>query len=239
MQEKKKTQIENQDLFAEIGTEVGQESAPLLEFITKHGSKIATCVLVFVLITAGVALWQWHSKKERNAYLEEMSTISLRLTGPEKVKALADLVEKAPKELRTFSWMALGDIATQNQDGELAIKAYSEAAKSDADGITGTMAALAEASSLLRNNKNSEALTLLQTLSARYGQDIPLAIRQLMADAAQRSGDTALASKILAEMATQLTGDDAAFIKSRSEALALAAEDKAAKTNEAKTEKAK
>ncbi|MCR4665829.1 MAG: hypothetical protein K5657_00855 [Desulfovibrio sp.] len=227
MKEQNSQAVRNQDLIAEIGTEVGQESAPLLEFITNNGGKIAAFVLLLVLVTALSALWQWHTKKERSSFLNEMSAVTLQRTGQDKVKTLEALGKKAPDSLKAISWLTVGDAANENQDFDLASEAYAKAAKADADGVTGTMAQLAHIASLLKNDKNQEALELLHILSRRLGDEAPLVFKNLYADAASRSGDYLLASQLLEDMAKELSGDDAAFIKKRALALQLKAADKA------------
>ena len=209
-------------LFQELGTEVSQESAPLLEFITQNAGKIAAGVLILVVITGISALWQWQKQKGQDNFLEEMSAQEMKLEGKEKIAAFADLAERAPSDMRAIAQLTLADIASENNDIARAREAYAKAAQADADGVTGNMAALAEAASLLRLEKYQEALTLLQALEQRFTGEAPMILRQLIADAAERSGKKELAAKLLKEIAGSLPEEEAAFLTQRAEELSPA-----------------
>lgn len=218
MPKNEQNSAENQTLLNEIGSEVSQESAPLLQFITQNGGKIAAVVLLFLLITGLSAGWQWYQKKGNESYLEEMANLEGSLTGKDRNNAMNELVKRAPSALTTLANLTLGDICTKSGDNGLAAEAYAKAAQTDADGATGLMAALGQAQSLLRLEKYAEALSLLESLEPRFSS-VPLVLRQLKAEAALRDGKTELASQIFAEMAKEASGDDAAYLISRSEAL--------------------
>ncbi|MBO4336364.1 MAG: tetratricopeptide repeat protein [Desulfovibrio sp.] len=219
MQKNQEKNLEAGGLFQELGTEVSQESAPLLEFITKNGGKIAACVLILVVITGISALWQWQKQKGHDAFIEEMASQDIKLSGNEKVKAFADLAERAPSDMRAIAQLRLADIASENQDMARAKDAYALAAQADADGVTGSMAALAQAASLLRLEKYDEALSLLQSLEQRFSGETPFVLRSLTADAAERSGKKELAAQILKEMASSLPEAEAGFLTRRAEEL--------------------
>ncbi|MCR5814638.1 MAG: tetratricopeptide repeat protein [Desulfovibrio sp.] len=219
--QKQENMNETGGLFQELGTEVSQESAPLLDFITKNAGKIATCVLILVLITGISALWQWQKQKGQEAFIAEMASQDLKLSGSEKVTAFAELVARAPSDMKAIAQLRLADIASENKDLTRAKDAYAQAAQADADGVTGSMAALAQASSLMRLEKYDEALTLLQSLEQRFSGDTPFILRQLTAAAAELSGKKELAAQLLKEMASSLPEEEAAFLTKRAEELSL------------------
>lgn len=210
---------ENQGLLDGIGAEVSAESAPLLEFITQNAGKIAGVVLLLVLLTAISAGWQWYQNKQTTQFLDEMAKLDLKLTGADKLKAMEELVAKAPSKLTAMANLSLGDMAIANQNPELAITAYQKAAQADADGATGLMAALGQAQSLMRLAKNNEAFELISALESRLGTPTPLVVLQLKAEAALASGRTDVAQEIFAAMAKNLKGEEAAYLLSRAEKL--------------------
>ena len=212
MEKKQPTVPEQSGILSEIGSEVSQENAPLLEFITQHGGKIAGVVLVFLLVTGASGLWSWYHNRQRTTFLEEKARIEMTMTGAEKINALADLAEKVPDSLKSLFYLSLADAASSAKDYARAAEAYAGAARSDADGTTGLMAQLAQIACLLRLDKNEEALNLAQSVATRFENPKPPVLRQMMADAARRKGDTALAARILTEMAQDMPGEDAEYL---------------------------
>ena len=58
-------------LMGEIQSEVAVEATPLLSFVLRNSRIIVTCIVLLVLVIAGVGGWQWHQTRvEREAHLE-------------------------------------------------------------------------------------------------------------------------------------------------------------------------
>ena len=213
-------QAANSDILRDLQSEVSEESAPLLEFITKHGSKIATAVVLFLLVIGLSGLWNWYTAKKHAETLEEVARVEMRLQGAERVSALRTLAQKAPSDAVLPAWLAVGQAALAANDFTGAAEAFASAAKSDADGPLGLAASLGQAASLLKAGKAPEALTLLQALAAQnndLGQNP--ALRQLLAQAAVKAGKNDLASKTYQALAKDSAGLDSAYFAARAEAL--------------------
>ena len=57
--------------MGEIQSEVAVEATPLLSFVLRNSRIIVTCIVLLVLVIAGVGGWQWHQTRvEREAHLE-------------------------------------------------------------------------------------------------------------------------------------------------------------------------
>ena len=60
-------------LMGEIQSEVAVEATPLLSFVLRNSRIIVTCIVLLVLVIAGVGGWQWHqaaslsARRARNA----------------------------------------------------------------------------------------------------------------------------------------------------------------------------
>ncbi|MBQ9536383.1 MAG: tetratricopeptide repeat protein [Desulfovibrionaceae bacterium] len=200
-------------LLNEIGSEVSQESAPLLQFITEHGLKIAALVGLLLIITSASFVWKWYQNKTAQEILDEKVKIELTLKGPAQLEALQQLLERAPSKLQTLLALTLASHASKQQDYAKAAQAYAKAAQLDADGAMSSIATLAQASALLRENKNQEAVALLQANEARLGTPLPLYVKQMLADAAIRAGQEELASSTYKSMLNDLTGEDQAYVE--------------------------
>ena len=208
------------DILRDLQGEVGEESQPLLEFITRHGSVIVTVVLLFLLAIGLSGLWNWYHAKQHREALADIARTEMRLQGAERVTALRELAQKAPTDALLPAWLAVGQAALAVKDFNGAADAFAAAAKSDADGPLGLAAALGQATSLLKADKPQDALTLLQGLSAQnadLGQNP--ALRQLLAQAAVKAGKLDLAAKTYQALAKDAVGLDSAYFAARAEAL--------------------
>ena len=211
------------DILRDLQGEVSEESQPLLEFITRHGSLIATTVVLFLVVIGLSGLWNWYTAKQHKEALAELASVEMRLQGAERVTALRDLAQKAPSDAILPAWLAVGQAALAANDFPTAADAFATAAKRDAEGALGLAASLSQATSLLKAGKPQEALTLLQALAAQnsdVGQHP--ALRQLLAQVAVKAGNTDLAAKTYQALAMDTQGLDSAYFAARAEALQAA-----------------
>ncbi|MBR4742387.1 MAG: tetratricopeptide repeat protein, partial [Desulfovibrio sp.] len=187
---------ETNKILTELESEIGQENAPLLAFITTHGGKIAACVLLFLVIVGTSGLIQWYQNKQQRNCLEEKIKIEQSLTGQEKIKALQELFAKAPSKLKSLLAFEVADAASSIKDYATAEKFYDQVAKEDADSHAATMALIAKTACLMHQDKNAEALTLLETIEKMLPDPKPQVYLRLIADAALRSGADTKAAQI-------------------------------------------
>ena len=208
------------DILRDLQGEVSEESQPLLEFITRHGSLIATTVVLFLVVIGLSGLWNWYTAKQHREALAELARTEMRLQGAERVKALRELAQKVPSEATLAAWLAVGQASLEANDFTGAAEAFATAAKRDADGALGLAASLGQATSLLKADKAAEAVTLLQAIAAQnndLGQSP--ALRQLLAQAAAKAGNTDLAAKTYQALAKDAQGLDSAYFAAQAEAL--------------------
>ena len=94
-----------------------------------------------------------------------------------------------------------------------------EAAKLDADGAMGLMAALGQAGALIKLDRPADAVTLLQGLESRATEDGRATLRMLLGEAAEAAGKTDVAVAAYEALAASQPGLDGEFYRSRAEAL--------------------
>lgn len=204
----------------DIQSEVSAESAPLLQFITRYAGVIAGVVLMLLLVLGGMAIWNWYHSGKQEEARQELARINAQLKGKDRDAALAKLAENAPASTRLFIYMSLGQSAQENGNPVLAADAYAKAAKLDGDGALGLTAALGSVGSLLMQNENEQALALLQELEARLPESRrSVQLRQMLAEAATRAGKTELAYKTYLGLAEEVKTPEAAYFRSRANAL--------------------
>lgn len=221
MKDNSKNDAPKQGLLDGIQGEVGAESAPLLNFITRHASLIAGVVLLLLLILGGMAIWNWYHKGKQEEARRELARINAELKSSDRDAALAKLAENAPDSVKLFIYMSLGQSAQENGNPILAADAYAKAAQLDGDGALGLTAALGSVGSLLMQAEYTQALALLQELEARLPESSrSVELRQMLAEAASKAGKKDLALKTYESLAKEVKTPEAAYFKSRAEALA-------------------
>lgn len=204
----------------DIQAEVSAESAPLLQFITRHAGLIASVVLALLLVLGGMAIWNWHQTGRQDEARQELARINAQLRGADRDAALDKLAANAPDSVKLFIYMSLGQSAQENGNPVLAADAYARAAKLDGDGALGLTAALGSVGSLLMQNENVQALALLQELEAKLPESRrSVQLRQMLAEAASRAGKTELAYKTYLGLAQEVKTPEGAYFRSRADAL--------------------
>ncbi|MDR2850762.1 MAG: hypothetical protein LBV65_01775 [Desulfovibrio sp.] len=209
---------ESSQLLHDLQTEVSAESAPLLRFILNNASVIATAAIIFLLALGGTGIWRRHAAQKNDEATQALTRIMLTYKGADRIKALQNL--SVPDAIKFSVYFALGQSALENGDYAIAARAYADAAAADREGVLGLTAALGEAGALLKAEKYSDALNLLQELYAKIkptSQTIQL--RQMLAEAAAMAGKTDLAAQTYQALANDLPGLEGAYFRTRATAL--------------------
>lgn len=210
----------SQSLLENIQGEVSTENAPLLNFITKYASTIAGIVLALLLLLAGWAVWNWYHTGKQKEARAELARINAELAGADRDKALSELAKNAPDSTRLFIYMSLGQSAQENGNPILAADAYAKAASLDGDGALGLTAALGSVGSLLMQAEYNQALALLLELEKKLPDSAnSTQLQQMLAEAAYRAGNLELAQKTYQKLGEELSTPEAAYFRSRAEAL--------------------
>lgn len=220
MNQQKNQGEQGTSLLRDIEGEVSAESAPLLEFITRHASFLAGIVLSLLLILGGMAIWNWYHGGKQKEAREELARINMELKGADREKALDKLAQNAPDSTKLFIYMSLAQSAQENGNPVLAADAYAKAAKLDGDGALGLTAALGSVGSLLMQSEYVQALALLQELEAKLPESRKSPqLRQMLAEAAAHAGKPELAISTYESLANDIKTPEAAYFRARAEAL--------------------
>lgn len=218
MNEQKKQEEQLNSIFAGLQKEVGAESAPLLQFITRHAGSIAGGVILLLLAVVGLGIWDWHQGKVIDEARAEMGRLTSSLSGDGLVQELQKLTESAPASMQLYLYLALAQSAQEAGNAGLAQQAYATAAKLDANGGIGLAAALGHASSLLANGDFAQGLSQLLEIQQQAPQAARSAqFRELLASAAGKAGNWALAYQTWDSLAKESQGAEAGYFKTRAE----------------------
>ena len=175
-------------LMGEIQSEVAVEATPLLSFVLRNSRIIVTCIVLLVLVIAGVGGWQWYQTRvEREAHLE-LGRILVSTQGPDRIAALETFLPAAPSAMKSGVQLEIATTA-------LGLEQYGKAA-ADPKGSIGMMAAINQADLLQRQGKYAEALAVFDSLEKSAPESLRPAILEGQAMSAELAGklDRALAA---------------------------------------------
>ena len=111
-------------LMGEIQSEVAVEATPLLSFVLRNSRIIVTCIVLLVLVIAGVGGWQWHQTRvEREAHLE-LGRILVSTQGPERIAALETFLPAAPSAMKSGVQLEIATTALGLEQYGKAAEAY-------------------------------------------------------------------------------------------------------------------
>ena len=178
-------------LMGEIQSEVAVEATPLLSFVLRNSRIIVTCIVLLVLVIAGVGGWQWHQTRvEREAHLE-LGRILVSTQGPERIAALETFLPAAPSAMKSGVQLEIATTALGLEQYGKAAEAYAAVAAADPKGSIGMMADL-----LQRQGKYAEALAVFDSLEKSAPESLRPAILEGQAMSAELAGklDRALAA---------------------------------------------
>ncbi|WP_297227612.1 hypothetical protein [uncultured Desulfovibrio sp.] len=209
-------------LLTDLRSEVGAESAPLLQFILRHAGRIAVGVGLFVLVVVGAGIWNWRNEVAREEAQAELARLSLSLKGEERTRALGELAARAPEGIRFAVLTAQAQSAAESQDWTQAARLYGEAARLDSEGSLGQAALFAQCGALMNAGtpeSASEALAVLQALTGRVSAARQDALLRMQAEAALAAGRTDVAVAAFDRLAQSEDKDDQAYYRFRADQL--------------------
>ena len=129
-------------LMGEIQSEVAVEATPLLSFVLRNSRIIVTCIVLLVLVIAGVGGWQWYQTRvEREAHLE-LGRILVSTQGPDRIAALETFLPAAPSAMKSGVQLEIATTALGLEQYGKAAAAYAAVAAADPKGSIGMMLSL-------------------------------------------------------------------------------------------------
>ncbi len=202
-------------LLSEIQTETSSEAAPLLNFLTTHALKIIGFLALFVLAVGGFGAYKWYDGNKLEQAQATLASITMDKKGEDRLNALEDFLKVAPKELQVTILLNMAVSAMQDQSYTKAADFYGRIVKIENKTAVGFLCTLNQAQALMFDNKNKEALPILQTLLAQMSDGQKLLIQQSIVEAALQSGDITVAKATLEDMAKATTGPEAELYRHR------------------------
>ena len=163
-------------LMGEIQSEVAVEATPQLSFVLRNSRIIVTCIVLLVLVIAGVGGWQWHQTRVAREARLELGRIHVSTQGPERIAALETFLPAAPSAMKSGVQLEIATTALGLEQYGKAAEAYAAVAAADPKGSIGMMAAINQADLLQRQGKYAEALAVFDSLEKSAPESLRPAI---------------------------------------------------------------
>lgn len=181
--------LPEQGLVQELQAEVSTETAPLLMFILNNARLLVGAVCLLVVVILGTGVWNWHAGNQLEDAQAAFGRVLINTEGEARITALQDLLPKTPKSIRISVLLQLGETAITMKQYDVAASAYADIVALDADGTIGIMAALNQIDVLLRVDKPTEALALLELLAPKAPELLKSMVQENIAAVAEEAGN--------------------------------------------------
>ncbi len=196
------------DLENEIKAETVSEAAPLLEFVLNNIKTIITVIVVAIIALGGWGFWSWQSENTNAEAHREFQQVASIQDPHQKLEALSTFAESAPQSLRVG--VLIEEAATATQVGYYALAAtkLQEAIAIEKDSPLGLSLYLALSDVYLTENKNDEALALMEEYITVVPENLYSAALQELALVAEIQGSSERAIEVYTELLTLPTTDE-------------------------------
>ncbi len=218
--------LQNPQLLNEIQTEVSNEAAPLLQFLTTHAIKIMLILGLFVVAVAGFGVYNWQQSSAFEKAQSELNVINQSKQGAERITALESFLASAPASLHSAIVLSIAETSMLAENYAKAAEAYGKLAQLHVDSATAILGALNQGQALILAGQGKEAVTVLESLATKVSTDQSTIVQQALAEAALLSGDTAKAKAAFEAIANATLGTESEFYRYRARTAGAPSEEK-------------
>lgn len=179
------------DIMDHVQDAVPDSIHPFLDYLLKNGKMIAGIIGAIIVLAAGYSYMQYSKQSAMQQAEAKMGAIMIQYSGTEQAQRLEAFQPEAPEEMQSAIELALAKAYMDASEFEKAANAWKKIA--DKGGAISSVATLGQAKSLILGDKPTEAVSLLQKLKAKVGENYKATINRLLASAAVMSGKYQLA----------------------------------------------
>ncbi len=217
---------QNPQILNEIQTEISNEAAPLLDFLTAHAVKIMMVLGLFVAAVGGLGAYNWHQNSLLEDAQSQLHTIVQTKQGTDRVTALEAFLSEAPQSLHSAVLLHTAEASMAADAFDKAAAAYGQLADLHVDGATSILSSLNQGQALILAGKGTAAVGILEDLVSKVPTEQAIIIQQALAEAALLSGDTAKAKAAFEAMANATIGTESEFYRYRARTVAAYSQEK-------------
>lgn len=199
-------------LLQKMSSEVAPEISPLMRLLLDNARRIIVILAVCVLGAAGYGIYTWHAAKQVAEAQNELGKILVIEDTTARMAKLKTFLTSAPAGIKPAVTLAIARTAMLGNDYAEAEKAWSELAGDTKDPLYVT-AVIGKAESMAAQNKDSEALAVLETMALPADSAASLLVSSLIVNFAEKSGNLEKAVAACEKVASSamVTPDEAEF----------------------------
>ena len=212
---------QDKSLLDKMSAEVTPETSPLLQVLTNNAKLIAVVMALCFLAAVGYSVYSWLDGKKVAKAQENLAQILVVKDNADRLAKLKTFAASAPEAVKKNVALAIAKTAMQIQNYAEAFSVWDSLAKDPKDPIY-PVALVGKAETLSRQDKVAEALALLEGAALPADSEVITLVNSLIADLAERSGDTdkaiAMCEKIATGMAAR-SPEEAEFWRQKTASL--------------------
>ncbi|OEU70484.1 MAG: hypothetical protein BA863_00875 [Desulfovibrio sp. S3730MH75] len=179
------------DILDQVQEAAPESIHPLLDFLIKNGKMIVIGIVAILVIAAGASGYQYTQEQKKLKAQSELGAILIKYSGTKKAEELATFLATAPAEMKPAVELALAKAWMDDSKFMKAEAVWAEIAKGN-DAMA-PVASIGQAKCLILADKPEEAVKILTALKNTSGDTFGSTIDRLLAQAADKSGNTQLA----------------------------------------------
>lgn len=180
--------VHDDSLLQKMTAEVAPEVSPLLRFLLDHARLIAVVIGLALAATAGFGIYSWYTSKQLDKSRIELGRIVVSPNAADRIRELEAFATRAPASMAVAINLALAKSSLETKDYDRAIRAW-DAIAGDPQGSFYLVAVLGKAQALVMQDKNAEALAVLEKVAPSFKDGPRALVDRAIADVAEKMGD--------------------------------------------------
>lgn len=207
----------SQDDIDHLHQEVNQEASPIFDFLVKYAKVIAGVAIGAVAaaaVYAGVSAWNGYTERKAQEQFAQV----LSASGEQRITALQNYVDEAPKAVRGGALFELAGALMAEKRYDEAVGVWSEL-KGEGRPEMRTLASMGMARCLLLNGQADQAMEMARAVVADAPEAMAAPANRLLAACAEAAGEPTLAATALQAVLDSGQAQDAPLLSYRIKSL--------------------
>ncbi|WP_027722291.1 tetratricopeptide repeat protein [Maridesulfovibrio zosterae] len=188
MEENKDT---TQDILNQVHESTPDSIHPLLDYLLENGKIITAGIVVIILIAAGFSGMKYMNQQKQLKAQSELGAILIKYSGAKQADALSTFAKTVPADMKPAVQLALAKAWMDSAEYGKAESVWADIATENAEMTP--VAEMGKAKCKMLAGKPAEAAKILQNLINSAGPAYAASINRMLAEAAEKSGNTQMA----------------------------------------------
>ena len=180
---------QDKQLLQALRDDVSPEASPALQFLLDNAKAISTVVVLGIIIAVAVIIYHWNYKKNIEQAKSDIAAVLVSQQGNKRIEALENLLPEVPDQLLDGLYLEMVYTAEEIKEPAKATELWDKIYNHTQDSALKIVAGIGKAKGLAAQDKNAEALALLETLSQTENSALLPQVRMQLAMLAEKTGD--------------------------------------------------